>query len=89
MQTFAKMDELEPMLKRLGFDDIELDLSDSLMEIPPESDEKVNEEPEEREEDEGRFKVHNEEGRERYHHLERFDMNKLCARVVIKAKKTS
>jgi hypothetical protein len=36
MQTFARMEELEPMLQGLGsLEDIEIDLSeDSLMEIP-------------------------------------------------------
>ena len=35
MQTFARMEELEPMLQDLGsFEDIEIDLSDSLLEIP-------------------------------------------------------
>ena len=34
-----------------------------------------------------RYKVHNEEGRKRFRHLENFNMNELCARVVIKATK--
>ena len=87
MQTFAKMDQLKAILERLCFEDIEIDLSDSLMETPAESSEEVYDTPD-KEEDEGRFKVHNKEGQERYQHLEHFDMNKLCARVVIKAKKT-
>ncbi len=107
MQTFAKMNELEPMLKELGFEDIVLDLSDSLMEVPePEmEDDEEHEEshddkknsvdssiqdksiPSNDEPNEGRYKVHNEQGREEFRHLENFDMNALCARVVIKARK--
>lgn len=95
MQTFAKISEIGPLLQELGFVDIEIDLSDSLMEIPePENGEMENEIDDKSEHDcgtenetEGRFKVHNEEGRERYQHLENFDMNTLCARVVIKARK--
>ena len=45
MQTFARLDELEPMLQDLGFKDIHIDLSDSLMEI--ESPDSTNEEGEE------------------------------------------
>jgi arsenite methyltransferase len=99
MQTFARIDEVVPMLQELGFVDIQIDLSDSLMEIPePDQETEENEggdDDNEREEEnltdavegEGRFKVHNGEGRERFRHLENFDMNLLCARVVIKARK--
>jgi arsenite methyltransferase len=103
MQTFARIDEIVPMLEALGFVDIQIDLSDSLMEVPePEPDVEENAEVEVEENDgddeknevedavdngEGRFKVHNEEGREHFRHLENFDMNMLCARVVIKARK--
>ena len=36
---------------------------------------------------EGRFKAHKGEGRGRFRHLENFDLNMNCARVVIKARK--
>jgi hypothetical protein len=98
MQTFARIDELEPMLQELGFVDIRIDLSDSLMKVPePEQEAEENEgDDDDNEKDsgptdavdgEGRFKVRNGEGRERFRHLENFDMNMLCARVVIKARK--
>jgi len=98
MQTFARMEELVPMLEALGFVDIEIDFSDSLMEVEEEEELDDEEEPDnmaeeesdesgEEEDSEGRFKVHNEEGRESFRHLENFDMNTLCARVVVKAKK--
>jgi len=106
MQTFAKMNEIEPMLRKLGFVDIELDLSDSDMEVPEAVEEETSEcshrdnenkqgtgeQDKEKEngcEDDGsgRFKVHNDEGSDEFRHLENFDMNALCARVVIKARK--
>mmetsp|Transcript_20623 Transcript_20623/g.30956 ORF Transcript_20623/g.30956 Transcript_20623/m.30956 type:complete len:114 (-) Transcript_20623:232-573(-) len=37
--------------------------------------------------DGSRYKVHHDEGRKRFRHLENFDMNELCARVVIKGRK--
>jgi len=99
MQTFAKLDELVPMLSAVGFYDIEIDMSDSKMEIEEIDDieeddndeiESQNEDTdcrEEKTEDNGRYKVHNEEGQKQYRHLENFDMDRICARVVIKAKK--
>jgi len=95
METFAKLKDLEPMLKELGFVDIEFDFSDSLMEVEVEVDTEVSDEGEiesedvkdQEEEEEGRYKVHNEEGQEQFRHLENVNMNDLCARVVIKARK--
>ncbi len=117
MQTFASMDELKPILEGVGFEDIVIDLSDSLMEVEVDEEEMEvlgREESEEGENDlsnnneakgvsddqddnnqddnnqddkNGRYKVHNEDGRKRFKHLDSFDMNKLCARVVIKARK--
>ena len=97
MQTFAKLDEIVPLLKEIGFDEIEIDMSDSKMEVMEVDDDNVDDDLEsqtndeiqlnEEKEDTGRYKVHNEEGREDFRHLEKVDMNALCARVVIKAKK--
>ena len=101
MHTFAKMEELKPMLENVGFEDVEIDLSDSLMEVELEEEEEEEEvqqvmeetmvEKHRKEKDDndgnGRYKVHNEEGRKRFQHLDNFDMNKLCARVVLKARK--
>ena len=100
MQTFAKMDELVPMLEGLGFVDIEIDMSDSLMEVEeeetmvegesrPKDENHIDMQVDEKDNGEGRFKVHNEEGQKQFRHLENFDMNQLCARVVIKASKRS
>merc|ERR1712160_178885 len=87
METFAKLEELEPMLKDLGFVDIDIDFSDSKMEVEVEVDEDEDAVEESKEEGEGRYKIHNEEGQNEFRHLEKFDMNNLCARVVIKARK--
>lgn len=100
MQTFARIDELVPMLEGLGFVDIEIDVSDSLMEVEEEDttfegesrredENNVDTPGDEMDDEEGRFKVHNEEGQKQFRHLENFDMNQLCARVVIKASKAS
>lgn len=84
MQTFANIHEIEPILRELGFVDIALDLSDSLMiqEIPDLEDGTE----EKRDGGKERFKIHK-DGSEEYRHLENFDMNRLCARVVVKARK--
>eukprot|EP00557_Chaetoceros_sp_GSL56_P005914 CAMPEP_0176488052 /NCGR_PEP_ID=MMETSP0200_2-20121128/6486_1 /TAXON_ID=947934 /ORGANISM="Chaetoceros sp., Strain GSL56" /LENGTH=665 /DNA_ID=CAMNT_0017884975 /DNA_START=1164 /DNA_END=3161 /DNA_ORIENTATION=- len=111
MRTFAKMNEILPMLEQAGFVDIEIDLSDSLMEVYEEEDETTDldyadvktsntdeiidteDSPHYRskeslgDENQSRFKVHNEEGQKQFQHLENFDMNQLCARIVIKARK--
>ena len=95
MQTFAKLNEIKPMLEELGFIDIEIDLSDSLMEVQEVEDSSLTELQRNLNDEDNcnstdntnRYKVHNEDGRKRYIHLENFDMNELCARVVIKARK--
>jgi hypothetical protein len=97
MRTFAKMNEIEPMLKKIGFVDINIDLTDSLMEVYDEEEEiesqsidisdNKNIESIAADNDNLRFKVHNKEGQKQFKHLENFDMNQLCARVVIKATK--
>jgi Methylase involved in ubiquinone/menaquinone biosynthesis len=108
MRTFAKMNEIIPMLEKAGFVDIELDLSDSVMEVYTEEEEVPGLDGDEMknsdmmksqisldhraketdgEVDQSRFKVHNGDGQAQFKHLENFDMNQLCARVVIKARK--
>ena len=84
MRVFSKMSDIVPLLEKIGFVDIEIDLSDSLMEVVD-----ANEENEEimNSQDSLRFKVHNAEGQNEYKHLENYDMNDLCSRVVIKARK--
>jgi 2-polyprenyl-3-methyl-5-hydroxy-6-metoxy-1,4-benzoquinol methylase len=98
MQTFAHMNEIKPMLEEIGFADVHIDLSDSLMEIQVEEngedsgddeEDDNNDVGEDGNDDKSRYKVHNEEGRKRYVHLENFDMNQLCARITITARKPS
>jgi ubiquinone/menaquinone biosynthesis C-methylase UbiE/uncharacterized iron-regulated protein len=84
MRMFSKMSDIVPLLEKIGFVDIEIDLSDSLMEV-----EDVNKEMEKASDsqDSLRYKVHNKEGQNKYRYLESYDMNDLCSRVVIKARK--
>ena len=94
MRAFMPLDEAAPMLEGIGFVDVEVDDSDSkmTMEIAYEEDEEGNVEIREAEEGEavregddkderGRHRVH--VGSQEFKHLERYDMNKLCARVVL------
>jgi hypothetical protein len=84
MRMFSKMSDIVFLLEKIGFVDIEFDMSDSLMEV-----EGANEDLEKsiNPQDSLRYKVHNDEGQNEYRHLEHYDMNDLCARVVIKARK--
>jgi hypothetical protein len=108
MQVFAKLADLEPMVREIGFEAVEIDMSDSLMaqEVDVEQEE---EEEEERGEEKDRLSTIEERlekmgeaedgkdarGRKRVHggggedfkHLGNFDMNELCARVVVIGKK--
>ena len=98
MNVFMKLNDIEPMLKKIGFTDIKIDLSNSRMDLwdlealdvqeeisnldSKEREKYTREAYEKRKEDSS---VHS--GSERFQHLEGFDMNELCARVVITAKK--
>jgi len=98
MNVFMKLNEIEPMLKKIGFTDINIDLSNSRMDLwdlealdvqeeisnldPKEREKYTKEAYEKRKEDSS---VHS--GSERFQHLEEFDMNELCARVVITGRK--
>lgn len=80
MRMFVKQEDILPMCKELGFRDVEVDDSDSLMtfELPEEAREETNPE---------RSKIH--VGSEAFRHLENYDMNKICARVCVVGKKPS
>ena len=112
MRVFAPLGELEPMVREVGFEDVFIDLSDSLMaqEVKVEEEEeeevvveveksrlatlvdRLGEEKKEEEEGggrqdaRGRKQVHGGGGKE-FRHLENYDMNELCARVVVVARK--
>jgi SAM-dependent methyltransferase/uncharacterized iron-regulated protein len=78
MKMFIPKDELKPLCKKIGFEDVFIDDSNSSMsmEIPEEVYEQSNP---------GRSKVH--VGGKDFEHLENFDMDKICARVCVVARK--
>jgi SAM-dependent methyltransferase len=77
MRMFVSKDDLEPLCKRLGFVDVVIDDSDSKMtyELP---EELLELNPE-------RNRVHI--GGEEFEHLDAYDMDDLCARVCVVARK--
>jgi len=81
MRVFMPLKEAVPMLQKIGFQEVDVDLSDTLMTFELEGEgEEVAEE-----EDSGRKKIH--VGSEEFKHLENYDMNKLCARVILHGRK--
>ena len=80
MRMFEHIDRLEPMCKDIGFESFVLDDTNSLMSynLPNEVFEGEEEKP-------NRNQVH--VGSEEFKHLQEFDMNKICARVTVFAKK--
>ena len=78
MKMFIPKDDLKPLCEKLGFTDVFIDDSDSemSMEIPDEIVEEANP---------SRSKVH--VGGADFDHLEDYDMDTLCARVCVVAKK--
>lgn len=78
MKMFISKSELQPMCERLGFKDVLIDDSNSAMsmEIPEEVLQEANPQ---------RSKVH--VGGAEFKHLENFDMDKICARVCVVARK--
>lgn len=77
MRMFAHLDELGPMCTRVGFVDVAVDDSDSLMQFEIDAS---GEEPTPQ-----RNKVHI--ASPEFEHLNDVDMNELCARVVVIANK--
>ena len=78
MKMFIAKDEIKPMCERIGYLDVVVDDSDSsmTMEIPEEVLENSNP---------SRNRVH--VGGDDFKHLENYDMDKICARVCVVAKK--
>lgn len=100
MNVFMQLEEIRPILERIGFSNIEVDLSNSRMDLwdleamdvkatisSLESEERDKYSLESIEKRREESSVHS--GSERFKHLEQFDMNDLCARVIISAKKTT
>ena len=82
MQMFMPLDELKPVVEASGLTDVRIDTSDSLMAFEidgssPEVADTAN--------NAQRNRVH--VGSEEFEHLKNFDMNELCARVVVTGRK--
>ena len=79
MKMFIEKDELLPMCQRIGFTNVIIDDTDSKMvyELPEEEAGELNPD---------RHQVHGDNGDE-FEHLEGYDMDELCARVVVVARK--
>jgi SAM-dependent methyltransferase len=80
MKMFIPKSNLEPLCQKIGFEDILVDDSNSQMsmDIPVEVWEESNP---------GRSTVH--VGGKHFEHLKNYDMDKICARVCVVAKKPS
>jgi arsenite methyltransferase len=79
MRMFIAKNLIKPLCEKLGFVEVEIDASDSKMvfELPlPEEDTELNPE---------RYRVHGDSPA--FSHLEKYDMDKICARVCVVAKK--
>ena len=80
MRMFIGLEEIGPLCHRVGYTDVYVDTSDSsmTMELPIEVMDEGLSNP-------NRNKVH--VGSPEFQHLEKYDMDKLCARVCVTAKK--
>jgi len=84
MRVFMPLNEAVPMLDNVGFSEIRIDDSDSKMTFEELNDEgvEINDELQGENVDiNGRKKIH--VGSAEFQHLENYDMNNLCARVVL------
>jgi len=77
MRMFVHLDQLKPMCEEIGFINVNIDLSDSELEfeLEEEEDETNHQNGTERE------KIH--VGSDEFRHLQDYNMNELCARVVV------
>ena len=86
MQTFLPLEQLRPVCEQAGFVSVHVDESDSLMQFELPAAEDVAPEgepapPNEERSQRARSQVH--VGSPEFEHLKEFDMNALCARVVV------
>jgi ubiquinone/menaquinone biosynthesis C-methylase UbiE len=103
MRMFIHKSKLEPICREIGFYEVIVDDSNSMMafDLPEdvmEEESKAEEEEAKGEEEESKEEAKTEEksfghrnqvhvGSKEFEHLKNFDMNKICARVVVFAKK--
>jgi len=90
MRVFMPLQEARPMLGGIGFNNIDVDDSDSKMTFEELNLDNIIEEENKEVENEnmdqkGRKRIH--VGSAEFQHLENYDMNKLCARVVLYGQK--
>lgn len=83
MRMFIHLEKIKPMCEAIGFKNVIVDLEDSELEFELEgvSEEDFNDANDKS----GREKIH--VGSEEFKHLEGYDMNELCARVVVYGQK--
>lgn len=79
MRMFEQLDNLKPICESVGFANVDVDSSDSAMQF------ELDLSPEESKTSEARNKVH--VGSDEFKHLQQFDMNEICARVVVSGTK--
>ena len=83
MKMFVQLDKIKPICEAIGFKNVKIDLSDSDLEFELEG---VTEEDfDDANDKSGREKIH--VGSTEFKHLEGYDMNDLCARVVVYGEK--
>mmetsp|Transcript_11396 Transcript_11396/g.23307 ORF Transcript_11396/g.23307 Transcript_11396/m.23307 type:complete len:680 (+) Transcript_11396:257-2296(+) len=83
MRMFVHLDRIKPMCEAIGFKNVVVDVEDSELEFELEG---VSEEDFNASNDKsGREKIH--VGSEEFKHLDGYDMNDLCARVVVYGEK--
>jgi len=87
MRMFAHIDSLKPICESIGYKDVLVDDTDSLMqyELPGFDEVKEQEQKLTEKAQDDRFKVH--VGSSEFRHLKDYDMNKICARVTVIAQK--
>lgn len=84
MRMFIHLDKIKPLCEAIGFKNVVVDLEDSELEFELEgvSEEDLNDANDDKS---GREKIH--VGSNEFKHLEGYDMNDLCARVVVYGEK--
>ncbi len=83
MRMFVHLDKLKPTCEAIGFRDVVIDIEDPDLEWELEGVDETDMAPEK--DFSGRSKMH--VGSEEFKHLENYDMNQLCARVVVCGRK--
>jgi len=83
MRMFAHINTLKPICEAIGYENVIVDDSDSLMqyELPGFDEVKEQEQKLTEKKQDDRFKVH--VGSSEFRHLKEHDMNKICARVTV------